>query len=136
MGNLINFLVSWNSNKHTLFEKILELSYSMAKEGFWSEKDVKFTAVWVQDFISVGYLQPRLMSLESCRRKSVINHGDCKDFVPQKLPSVYLGVEEKNTVNYEIRNLVRWRKNFGNIVVIIFCNGPIERTNLEWRLLN
>ncbi|KAC9819655.1 hypothetical protein E3N88_45228 [Mikania micrantha] len=135
VGNLINFLVSWKSNKHRLFEKILELSYSMAKEGFWGEKDVKFTAAWVQDLISVGYLQPRLLSLESRGRKSVINHGDRKDFVPQKLPSVYLGVEEKNTINYEIGNLVRWRKNFGNIVVIMFCNGPVERTNLEWRLL-
>ncbi|KAK1428848.1 hypothetical protein QVD17_17688 [Tagetes erecta] len=135
VGNLVNFLVSWKSNKRRLFEKILELSYSMGKEGFWSEKDVKFTAAWVQDLISVGYLQPRLMSLESRRRKSIINHGERKDFVPQKLPSVYLGVEETNTVNYEIGNLVRWRKNFGNIVLIMFCNEPVERTALEWRLL-
>ncbi|KAI3830176.1 hypothetical protein L1987_04310 [Smallanthus sonchifolius] len=135
VGNLVKFLVSWKSIKHRLFEKILELSYSMAKEGFWSEKDVKFTAAWIQDLISVGYLQPRLMSLKSHMRKSVINHGDRKDFVPQKLPSVYLGVEEKNTVNYEIGNLVRWRKNFGNIILIMFCNEPVERTALEWRLL-
>ncbi|KAF5821350.1 hypothetical protein HanXRQr2_Chr01g0012911 [Helianthus annuus] len=135
VGNLVHFLVSWKSSKRRLFEKVLELSYSMAKEGFWSEKDVKFTAAWIQDLISVGYLQPRLISVESRRRKSVINHGERKDFVPQKLPSVFLGIEEKNTVNYEIGNLVRWRKNFGNIVLIMFCNGPIERTALEWRLL-
>lgn len=135
VGSLVKFLVSWKSNKHRLFEKILELSYSMAKEGFWSEKDVKFTAAWVQDLISVGYLQPRFMSLESRRRRSIINHGEHKDFVPQKLPSVYLGVDEKNSVNYEIGNLVRWRKNFGNIILIMFCNEPVERTALEWRLL-
>nr|XP_043611134.1 probable glycosyltransferase STELLO2 [Erigeron canadensis] len=135
VGNLLNFLVSWKSDKHRLFEKILELSYAMAKEGFWSEKDVKFTAAWIQDLISVGYLQPRLMSLDLRRPKSIIRHGDRKDFVPQKLPSVFLGVDETNTVNYEIGNLVRWRKNFGNVVLIMYSNGPVERTALEWRLL-
>nr|GEW04855.1 probable glycosyltransferase STELLO1 [Tanacetum cinerariifolium] len=135
VGNLVKFLVSWKSDKHRLFDKILELSYVMAKEGFWSENDVKFTAAWIQDLISVGYLQPRLMSLELNRRKSIVNHGDHKDFVPQKLPSIYLGVEETNTVNYEIGNLVRWRKNFGSVVLILFSSGPVERTALEWRLL-
>ncbi|KAI3667387.1 hypothetical protein L6452_42443 [Arctium lappa] len=135
VGRLIKFLVSWKTDKHNLFEKILELSYAMAKEGFWSEKDVKFTAAWIQDLIAVGYLQPRLMTLELHRPKGGINHGDRKDFVPQKLPSVYLGVEETSTVNYEIGNLVRWRKNFGNVVLIMFSNGPVERTALEWRLL-
>ena len=38
-------------------------------------------------------------------------------------------------MNYEIGNLIRWRKNFGNVVLIMFCNGPVERTALEWRLL-
>ncbi|KAI3526062.1 hypothetical protein L1887_05234 [Cichorium endivia] len=136
VGNLIKFLGSWRSNKTGLFEKILELSYVMGKEGFWSEKDVKFTAAWIQDLISVGYLQPRLMGFDLDRlKRGVVSHEDRKDFVPQKLPSVYLGVEETSTVNYEIGNLVRWRKNFGNVVLIMFCNGDVERTALEWRLL-
>ncbi|KAM7505461.1 hypothetical protein LguiB_004365 [Lonicera macranthoides] len=134
VGRLIKFLVSWRSDKHRMFEKILELSYALAEEGFWSEKDVKFTAAWLQDLISVGYHQPRLMSLE-LERPTVIGHGERKDFVPRKLPSVHLGVEETGTVNYEIGNLIRWRKNFGNVVLIMFCNGPVERTALEWRLL-
>ncbi|KAJ9565431.1 hypothetical protein OSB04_001397 [Centaurea solstitialis] len=135
VGRLTKFLVSWKSDKHRLFEKILELSYAMAEEGFWTEKDVKFTAAWIQDLIAVGYLQPRLMTLELHRPRASIGHGDRKDFVPQKLPSVHLGVEETGTVNYEIGNLIRWRKNFGNVVLIMFCNGPVERTALEWRLL-
>ncbi|KAL7601186.1 hypothetical protein Lser_V15G26305 [Lactuca serriola] len=137
VGDLIKFLISWRSNKTGLFEKILELSYAMGKERFWSEKDVKFTVAWIQDLVSVGYLQPRLMGLEldKLKRGGVVNYGDRKDFVPQKLPSVYLGVEETSTVNYEIGNLVRWRKNFGNVVLIMFCNGDVERTALEWRLL-
>ncbi|OMO71343.1 hypothetical protein CCACVL1_18282 [Corchorus capsularis] len=135
VGRLIKFLVSWRSNKHRLFEKILELSYAMAEEGFWTDQDLKFTAAWLQDLLAVGYQQPRLMSLELDRPRAAIGHGDRKDFIPQKLPSVHLAVEEIGTVNYEIGNLIRWRKNFGNVVLIMFCDGPVERTALEWRLL-
>lgn len=135
VGRLIKFLISWRSNKHRLFEKILELSYAMAEEGFWTEKDVKFTAAWLQDLVAVGYQQPRLMSFELDRPRASIGHGDRKEFFPRKLPSVHLGVEETGTVSYEIGNLIRWRKYFGNVVLIMFCSGPVERTALEWRLL-
>ncbi|XP_060182695.1 probable glycosyltransferase STELLO1 [Lycium barbarum] len=135
VGRLTKFLVAWRSGKHRLFEKILELSYAMAEEGFWTEQDVKFTAAWLQDLLAVGYMQPRVMSLDLDRPRASIGHGDRKEFVPQKLPSVHLGVEEIGTVNYEIANLIKWRKNFGNVVLIIFCSGPVERTALEWRLL-
>ncbi|KAJ8755559.1 hypothetical protein K2173_022138 [Erythroxylum novogranatense] len=135
VGRLIKFLVAWRSNKHRLFEKILELSFAMAEEGFWTEQDVKFTAAWLQDLLAVGYQQPRLMSLELDRPRGSISHGDRKEFTPQKLPSVHLGVEETGTVSFEIGNLIRWRKNFGNVVLIMFCTGPVERTALEWRLL-
>ncbi|GMI64759.1 STELLO1 [Hibiscus trionum] len=135
VGRLIKFLVSWRSNKHRLFEKILELSYVMAEEGFWTEQDLKFTAAWLQDLLAVGYQQPRLMTLELNRPRAIIGHGDRKEFIPQKIPSVHLAVEETGTVSSEIANLIRWRKNFGNVVLIMFCNGPVERTALEWRLL-
>lgn len=135
VGRLINFLVSWRSHKNRLFEKVLELSYVMAEERFWTDKDVKFTAAWLQDLLAVGYQQPRLMSLEIERPRAAIGHGDRKEFVPRKLPSVHLGVEETGSVNYEIGNLIRWRKNFGNVVLVMFCSGPVERTALEWRLL-
>ena len=135
VGRLIKYLVSWRSNKHRLFEKVLELSYAMAEEHFWTDKDVKLTAAWLQDLLAVGYQQPRLMSLELGRPRANIGHGDRREFIPQKLPSVHLGVEETGTVNYEIANLIRWRKTFGNVVLILYCSGPVERTALEWRLL-
>nr|GLL36599.1 probable glycosyltransferase STELLO2 [Ipomoea trifida] len=135
VGRLIKFLVTWRSTKHRFFEKIMELSYAMAEEGFWTERDVKFTAAWLQDLLAVRYQQPRLMSLELDRPRANIGHGDRKEFVAQKLPSVHLGVDEIGTVNYEIGNLIKWRKNFGNVVLIMFCSGPVERTALEWRLL-
>ncbi|KAM7270466.1 hypothetical protein ACFE04_029680 [Oxalis oulophora] len=135
VGRLIKFLISWRSSKHRMFEKILQLSFAMAEEKFWTEKDVKFTAAWLQDLLAVGYQQPRLMSLEIDRPRASIGHGDTKEFVPQKVPSVHLGVEETGTVSYEIGNLIHWRKKFGNVVMIMFCNGPVERTALEWRLL-
>ncbi|XP_041028588.1 probable glycosyltransferase STELLO1 [Juglans microcarpa x Juglans regia] len=135
VGRLIKFLVSWRSNEHRFFEKILQLSFAMAEEGFWTDKDVKFTAAWLQDLLAVGYRQPRLMSLELDMPRASIGQGDRKEFIPQKLPSVHLGVEETGTVNYEIANLIRWRKTFGNVVLILYCSGPVERTALEWRLL-
>ncbi|GAB4851614.1 sugar transporter-like protein [Ancistrocladus abbreviatus] len=135
VGRLIKFLVTWRSSKNRLFEKILELSFAMAEERFWTENDVKLTAAWLQDLLAVGYQQPRLMSLELDRPQAAMGHGDRKEFVPQRLPSVHLGVEETGTVSYEIGNLIRWRKNFGNVVLIMFCSGPVERTALEWRLL-
>ncbi|KAJ6363422.1 hypothetical protein OIU78_003571 [Salix suchowensis] len=78
VGRLIKFLVAWRSSKHELFEKILELSFAMAEEGFWSEQDVKFTAAWLQDLLAVGYQQPRLMSFELDRPRPAIGHGDRK----------------------------------------------------------
>ncbi|KAK4379704.1 hypothetical protein RND71_001566 [Anisodus tanguticus] len=135
VGRLIRFLVSWRSEKQKLSEKILELSHSMALEGFWSENDVKFTAAWLQDLAAVGYQQPRLTAVRSDLQKAAVKRGDKKEFVPRKLPSVHLGVEESGTVNYEIGNLIRWRKNFGNVVLIMFVTGPVQQTALEWRLL-
>lgn len=135
VGRLIKFLVAWRSNKPTLFDRILHLSYAMAEEGFWSEKDLKFTVAWLQDLVAVGYQQPRLMTLELDRPRAAIGHGDKKEFIPRKLPSMHLGVEETGMVNYEIGNLIRWRKNFGNVVLIMYCSGPPDRTALEWRLL-
>uniref|UniRef100_A0A7N0UY85 Glycosyltransferase STELLO1 n=1 Tax=Kalanchoe fedtschenkoi TaxID=63787 RepID=A0A7N0UY85_KALFE len=135
VARLIKFLVSWSSTKQSLFDTILDLSYAMAVERFWSDKDVQFTAAWLQDLLAVGYKQPRQMSTALGRTRATIGHGDRKEFVPQKIPSVHLGVEETETVNYEIGNLIRWRKNFGNLVLIMFCSGPVERTALEWRLL-
>ncbi|KAA8515652.1 hypothetical protein F0562_018737 [Nyssa sinensis] len=135
VGRLIKFLVSWKSRKQSLFEKIMELSYSMTDEGFWTGRDLKFAAAWLQDLLAVGYQQPRLMAIELDRQKATIGHGDRKEFIPRKLPSVHLGVEESGTVNYEVGNLIQWRKNFGNVVLIMFVSGPVERTALEWRLL-
>ncbi|KAF4365489.1 hypothetical protein G4B88_025668 [Cannabis sativa] len=137
VGRLIKFLVSWRSTKRNLFEKILDLSFAMAKEGFWTEKDLQFTAAWLEDLLAVGYNQPKLKTLEldGIRLGTTVNQGELKEFVPQKLPCVHLGVKESETVNYEIGNLVRWKKNFGNIVLIMFVSGSVEGTALEWRLL-
>ncbi|XP_062231298.1 probable glycosyltransferase STELLO2 [Phragmites australis] len=135
VGRLIKFLNEWRSKKRALFERILDLSYAMAEEGFWTEQDVRLTAAWLQDLLAVGYRQPRLMSLEIDRQRATIGEGDMKEFVPKKLPSVHLGVDEIGTVNYEIGNLIKWRKNFGNVVMIMHVSGPVDRTALEWRLL-
>ncbi|XP_009368034.2 probable glycosyltransferase STELLO1 [Pyrus x bretschneideri] len=135
VGRLIKFLVTWRSSKIRLFDKILELSYLMAKEGFWTEKEVKFTAAWLQDLLAVGYIQPRQKVMNLDKPRTIIGHANWKEFIPRKLPSVHLGVKESEMVNYEIGNLIRWRKFFGNVVMILFVSGPMERTALKWRLL-
>lgn len=136
VGRSIKYLVSWRSDKVKFFDRILELSFLMAKEGFWTEKDVKFTAAWLEDLLAVGYVQPRLKAIKLDQlRPTTISHAERKEFVPLKLPSVHLAVKEFETVNYEIGNLIRWRKYFGNVVVIMYVSGPVERTALEWKLL-
>ncbi|KAG0482408.1 hypothetical protein HPP92_010492 [Vanilla planifolia] len=135
VARLVDFLMSWRSSKHTLFERILHLSYAMAEEGFWSEIDMRYTAAWLQDLLAVGYQQPRLMSLELDRPRAMIGHGDRKEFHPKKFPSVHLGVEEVGVVSNEIGNLIRWRKHFGNVVLVMQCSGSVVHTALEWRLL-
>ncbi|CAL5085154.1 unnamed protein product [Urochloa decumbens] len=135
IGRLIKFLMEWRSSKRTLFERILDLSYAMTEEGFWGEKDLHFMAAWLQDLVAIGYRQPRLLSLDIDRPRATIGHGDKKEFVPKKLPAVHLGVEEIGEVSTEIDNLIKWRKHFGDIVLIVHCTEPVDRTALEWRLL-
>lgn len=135
VGKLIKFLMEWRSSKRTLFERILDLSYAMTEEGFWGEKDLHFMTAWLQDLVAIGYRQPRLMSLEIDRPRATIGHGDKKQFAPKKLPSVHLGVEEIGEVSTEIGNLIKWRKHFGDIVLIVHCTELVDRTALEWRLL-
>jgi hypothetical protein len=135
VGKLIKFLMEWRSSKRTLFERILDLSYAMTEEGFWSEKDLHFITAWLQDLVAIGYRQPRLMSLEIDRPRATIGHGDKKGFGPKKLPSVHLGVEEIGEVSIDIGNLIKWRKHFGDIVLIVHCTELVDRTALEWRLL-
>ncbi|PKU65025.1 probable glycosyltransferase STELLO1 [Dendrobium catenatum] len=135
VARLIKFLVSWRSAKPTIFDRILDLSYAMANEGFWAEKDMLLTAAWLQDLISIGYQQPRMISPELNQVKEASRLGDRREFVPRKISSIHLGVDESGSVNYEIGNLIRWRRSFGNVVLIMHCSGPVERTALEWRLL-
>ncbi|KAL6657101.1 hypothetical protein ACP70R_004881 [Stipagrostis hirtigluma subsp. patula] len=135
VGRLIKFLMEWRSSKQTLFERILDLSYAMTVERFWGKKDLLFMAAWLQDLVAIGYRQPRLMSLEIDRPRATIGYGDKKEFVPKKLPSVHLGVEEIGDVSSEIGNLIKWRKHFGDVVLIVHCTEPVDRTALEWRLL-
>ncbi|XP_057807756.1 probable glycosyltransferase STELLO1 [Salvia miltiorrhiza] len=135
VGRLIKFLVDWRCEKKTLFGKLVNLSYSMEKEGFWNENDVKLTLSWLEDLIAIGYQPPELMEVEMHKQNMVASVADRKEFVPRKLTSMHLGVEESGTVNYEIGNLIRWRRNLGDVVLIMFVSGPVQQTALEWRLL-
>lgn len=135
VGGLTKFLVSWRSKKSTLFQKALHLSHSMAEGGFWTAQDVVYTAAWLQDLVSVGYVQPRMLASELDRGISPLHHEDHKVFVPVKLPSIHLGVEETTSVGSEVENLIKWRKFYGNIVMVLECSWPINHTALAWKML-
>lgn len=135
VDRLADFLVAWTSRKGTFFKKVLDLSHSMAKAGFWTAQDVTFTADWLQDLVSVGYTQPSLFALEAERGKPLSSQLDHMEFVPLALPSIHLGVEEDDTVGFEIGNLLRWNKFFGNIVLILECSWPVNHTAIGWRML-
>lgn len=135
VGQLISFLTSWRSEKNSFYEKVLDLSFSIAEKGFWNENDVKLAAAWIQDLISVGYQQPSQEAIKLNRKRAKLYKGRRKEFIPTKLPSMHLGVKESETVNYEIGNLIRWRRSFGNVVLVMFVSGDVQHTALEWRLL-
>nr|CAN62330.1 hypothetical protein VITISV_029810 [Vitis vinifera] len=96
---------------------------------FSEEKDL-------HDLLAVGYQQPRLMALELDRPRASSGDADRKEFIPRKLPSVHLAVEESGAVNYEIGNLIsgthclwKWRLLYGRIfktVVILSAKSDVD----------
>ena len=135
VDKLTRFLVSWRSEKLSLFQKALHLSHSMAEAGFWTAQDVIYTAAWLQDLLSVSYIQPRVVALELERGVTLTHTEEHRDFNPIKLPSVHLGVEEANKKGSEVENLIKWRKFYGNIVLILECSWPLNHTALAWKML-
>lgn len=135
VDRLTKFLVSWRSKKSSIFDKALHLSHSMAEAGFWTSQDVIYTAAWLQDLASLGYAIPRALALELGRGTTLVHREDHKEFTPIKLPSVHLGVEEASVVGSEIENLMKWRKFYGNIVLVLECSWPLNHTALAWKML-
>lgn len=133
-GRLINFLVKWRSPKETLFEKILHLSHAMGQAGFWGAQDVELTAAWLKDLLSVGWRQPRLLGTELGKQDTsgALAH---MQFVPRAFPSVHLGVEDGSALGEEFTDFLKWRRFYGNIVLILECSWPLNHTVLSWRLL-
>ncbi|KAH7430661.1 hypothetical protein KP509_08G007900 [Ceratopteris richardii] len=132
---LAAFLAAWTSKKGSFFKRILHLSHAMAGAGFWGIQDVTYTADWLQDLVSVGYKQPDLLVHGAANDTSPQSHLDHMEFVPLAIPSAHLGVEESGTVGYEVANLLRWNKFYGNIVLILHCTSPIDHTAIGWKML-
>lgn len=135
VDKLINFLVAWNSKKPTFFERVLDLSHSLVEARFWSVQDVDYTAAWIQDLVSVGYKEPVLNSLDIEVKMPFSDQPQQLEFVSLSLPSIHLGVVESSTVGSEIGNLLKWKKFFGRIVLILQCTWPVSGTALGWRML-
>ncbi|CAM6120954.1 unnamed protein product [Calypogeia fissa] len=131
---LISYLLKWRSHKPSLFEKILHLSYSLAEAGFLDGQDVELTAAWLQDLVSVGYSQPRLMALELDRNRTSWTSLGHEQFLPHAFAAPYLGLEDMTGMASQMTDLIRWRHFFGNIVLVLECVGPYDHTVLGWRM--
>lgn len=131
---LVEFLVAWRSPKTaTLFEKIVHLTHTMAEEGFWGAQDVELTTDWLKDLLSVGWRQPRLLGSDL---DVVVDTSPAhKQFVPRSFPSVHLGVEDATSLTEEFVDFLKWRKFYGNMILVLECAWPLNHTVLSWRLL-
>lgn len=131
---LVEFLVAWRShNTSTLFDKIVHLTHTMGEEGFWGALDVTLTTDWLKDLLSVGWRQPRLLGsdLDVLETKESTH----KQFVPRSFPTVHLGVEDATALTEEFVDFLKWRKFYGNMILILECTWPLNHTVLSWRLL-
>ncbi|BBN05504.1 hypothetical protein MPTK1_3g13670 [Marchantia polymorpha subsp. ruderalis] len=134
VDKLVSFLLRWRSNKSTLFEKILHLSHSMTEEGMWTIQDLHLTTAWVQDLVSVGYNEPRVLSHELERNRSSWSNLGHQQFLPHTFSAPYLGVEDLSGMASSMADLTRWRHFWGNIVLILECVGPSDHTVFGWRM--
>ncbi|KAJ7294974.1 hypothetical protein O6H91_Y220600 [Diphasiastrum complanatum] len=132
---LVSFLVSWKSNKEEFFQRVLDLSHTMGQIGFWSAQDVKLSAAWLKDLLSVGYMQPVLENLDLGKSVPFVVVSSFTQFKPHVFPAKYVGVQEASAVDKDMGNLLRWRRFYGNIVLIMECSWPLNHTVVGWRLL-
>lgn len=61
-SKLTAFLVSWESKKSNFFDRVLDLSLGMAKEGLWKADDVELIKLWLMDLVSLGFQIPKVSS--------------------------------------------------------------------------
>ena len=87
-SRLVKFLTKWRSSKPKFFDRVMDLSIEMAREGFWGNDDVVLVKLWLKDLISIGYVPPELReSLPSCDAK-------VQTVTPKEKPSSYLRANE------------------------------------------
>ncbi|KAG6557230.1 hypothetical protein Mapa_001157 [Marchantia paleacea] len=134
VDKLVSFLLRWRSDKSSLFQKILHLSHSMTEEGMWTIQDLHLTTAWVQDLVSVGYNEPRVLSHELERNRTSWSNLGHQQFLPHTFSAPYLGVEDLSGMASSMADLTRWRHFWGNIVLVLECLGPSDHTVFGWRM--
>ena len=60
-GELITFLHSWECKKIDFYSCIQELTYSMAKKGFWQMDERDLLDAWISDLKHIGYHPPDMI---------------------------------------------------------------------------
>lgn len=91
---LVEFLLSWKSNKATLPERIIDLYVEMYERGYIEAVDVDLIQYWLAELSSTGYLFPPLIS-----RTTVVVRtygGDIKRLNEYLLPTLDMFVNKKD----------------------------------------
>lgn len=86
-GRFVEFLVKWKSDKKEFFDRVLDLSIAMVREGFWEIKDVMLTKAWLEDLVSVGYQMPAVSPAPKSCKKTM---GEETELRTKEKPSSYL----------------------------------------------
>lgn len=113
----------------------LTFSHNMAEEGFWGAQDVELVTDWLKDILSVGWRQPRLLGSDLDIHHESDPSLAHKQFVPRSFPTVHLGVQDGTSLTEEFVDFLKWRRFYGNMVLVLECSWPLNHTVLSWRLL-
>ena len=86
-GRLVEFLISWKSEKKDFFGRVLDLSVAMVEQGFWEMNDAILTEAWLTDLVSTGYEIPDVKPVPRPCRNTL---GVETELHPKEKSSAYL----------------------------------------------
>ena len=94
-AKLTAFLVSWKSEKAGFFDRVMDLSLSMAREGLWKVEDVRLIKLWLTDLVSLGFKVPHVQGQ---------SRNECDDAVQTVKP------KEMNSSELRTSTIQLWDK--------------------------
>ncbi|RNA28456.1 hypothetical protein BpHYR1_046286 [Brachionus plicatilis] len=78
---LVEFLFKWKCEHSRFFSCMIQLTSDMAREEFWQKSEIKSMENWIDDLVSIGYKEPKIVHFEnkeSREKKCDHKKGDFK----------------------------------------------------------